>query len=83
MQKVIRSHNPHPKYAYVLNYDCLSTSYVSFVSALEYAFICKSTSETMTDPNWRQEMVEEMVALHLNNTCAIATLTSEKTTMGF
>lgn len=52
------------KYVCVLNYDCLSTSYVSFVYALDFVFTPKSTGEVMTDPNWRQSMVKEMDALH-------------------
>lgn len=68
LQKDSWHHHPNPKYACVLNYDCLSTSYVYFVSNLDYVYIPKSTGEVMTDPNWRQVMVEEMIALPSNNT---------------
>ncbi|KAK2353155.1 putative mitochondrial protein [Trifolium repens] len=82
LRKGIRSRHPNPKYACVLNYDRLSTSYVSFVSALDYVSIPKSTGEAMTDPNWRQAMVEEMAALHSNNTWDIVSLPPHKTTVG-
>jgi transposase InsO family protein len=82
LRKGIRSHNPNPKYVCALNYDRLSTSYVSFVSALDSVSIPKSTGEAMTDPNWRQAMVEEMTALHSNNTWDIVPLPPDKTTVG-
>lgn len=44
--------------------------------------IPKSTGEVMTDPNWRQTIVEEMDALHSNNTWGIVTLPSDKITVG-
>ncbi|GAU43000.1 hypothetical protein TSUD_188740 [Trifolium subterraneum] len=83
LRKGIRSsRHPNPKYACVLNYDRLSTSYVSFVSALDSVSIPKSTGEAMADPNWRQAMVEEMAALHSNNTWDIVSLPPDKTTVG-
>ncbi|MCI39713.1 hypothetical protein A2U01_0060945, partial [Trifolium medium] len=36
----------------------------------------------MTDPNWRKAMVEEMAALHTNNTWDIVSLPPDKTTVG-
>ncbi|PNY17609.1 hypothetical protein L195_g014357 [Trifolium pratense] len=62
LRKGIWFRHPKPKYACVLNYDRLSTSYVSFVSTLDYVSIPKSKGEAMTDTNWRQAMVEEMAA---------------------
>lgn len=53
LRKGTRSCNPNPIYACVLNYDRLSTSYVSFVSALDSVSIPKSTGEAMADANWR------------------------------
>lgn len=44
--------------------------------------IPKSTCEAMADPNWHQTMVEEMTALHSNNTWDIITLTLDKTIVG-
>lgn len=43
--------------------------------------IHKSTGEAMTDPNWDQVMVEEMIVLHSNNTWDIITLPPDKTTV--
>jgi hypothetical protein len=82
LRKGIRALRPKPKYAYVLNYDRLSTSYVSFVSALDSMSIPKSTGEAMNDPNWHQAMVDEMVALHSINTWEILSLPSDKTRLG-
>lgn len=52
------------------------------MSALDFVSIPKSIGEATTDPNWFQTMVEEMVALHSNNTWDIVTLPSDKTTVG-
>lgn len=52
------------------------------MSALDSVSIPKSTGEAMTDPNWRQAMVEEMTALHSNNTWDIVPLPPDKTTVG-
>lgn len=82
LQKGIWSHHPNPKYASILNYDRLSTSYVSFVSAMDFVSIPKSICGVMTDPNCRQTMVKEMDALYSNNTWDIITLPLLKTTLG-
>lgn len=79
LRKNIWSHNPNPKYTRALNYVYLSTSYVSFVSAMDSMSITKPTCEAMIDPNWRQEMVEEICALHSNNIWDIVTLPPNKT----
>lgn len=44
--------------------------------------ITKSIGEAMTDPNWRQTMVEEMDVSHSNNTLYIVTLPLDKTIVG-
>lgn len=82
LRKDIRFHHLNPKYACVLSYECLSTSYVSFVSALDFMFIPKSTSEVMTNPNLCHAMVEEMATLRSNNTWGIVNLSPDKTTVG-
>ena len=46
-------------------------------------YIPKSTCEAMTNANWHQEMVEEIAALHSNNTWDIVPLPLDKTTVGF
>jgi hypothetical protein len=51
------------------------------MSALDSVSIPKSTGEAMTNANWRQAMVEEMAALHSNNTWDIVPLPPNKTTV--
>ena len=50
------------------------------MSVLDFVSIPKSIGEAMTDPNWRQAMVEEMDAFHSNNTWDIVPLRPDKTT---
>lgn len=52
------------------------------MSALDFVSIPKSIGEAMTDPNWHQEMVEEMDALHSNSTWDIVTLPPDTTIVG-
>lgn len=60
-----------------------STSYVSFVSALEDVYIHKSLGKAMIGTNWRQLLVEQKTTLHSNNTPDISSLPLDKTTMGY
>lgn len=67
--KGIQSYHPNPKYDYILNYERLFTSYVSFIYALDFVYVSKSTSESMD-------------ALHSNKTWDILYLPSYKITVG-
>lgn len=53
---------------------------MSFFSAINFVLIPNSIGELMIDPNWCQEMVEEMIALHSNKNWDIATLPPDKST---
>ena len=59
--------NPHPIYTF-LSYHRLSSSYFAFVSTLSSVSLPKSTSATLSHPGWGQAMVDEMAALHSNDT---------------
>lgn len=50
---------------------------------MDYVSIPKYTFEAMTDDNWCQEMVEEMLALQLNNTMDIISTFTYKTVLGY
>lgn len=76
--KGTQSRNHNPIYACVSNYDIQSTSYVSFVSALDYVSIPKSIGETLNDANWHQATLEEIATLHSYNSWDIIPLTLEK-----
>jgi len=76
------SGNRNPLYAFSINYDCLSLSYFSVVSSLDSVSIPKTIDEAMTDPGWCQAMVEEMAALHSNDTWELVPLTPGKKTVG-
>lgn len=69
LRKCIRYHNPNLKYPCILNYECLFTLYVSFISTLNFMYISMPTCEVMI----------ELVALYLNNTWEIVLLSPNKT----
>ncbi|RVW96741.1 Retrovirus-related Pol polyprotein from transposon TNT 1-94 [Vitis vinifera] len=74
LQKGNRStRNPHPIYNF-LSYHRLSSFYSVFVSTLSFVSLPKSTSETLSHPEWRQAMVDEMAALHSNGTWDLVSL---------
>lgn len=68
-------------YAFTIIYDCLSPSYFSFVSSLDFVSISKTTCEAMVDPSWSQEMVE-MATLHSNGTWELGPLPPGKQIVG-
>lgn len=76
------SRNPNPIYACHLDYHQLSPSYSAFVVSLDSVSIPKTTGEAMSDPGWRQAMVDEMAALHSNGTWDLVPLPDGKTTVG-
>ncbi|RVW39488.1 Retrovirus-related Pol polyprotein from transposon TNT 1-94 [Vitis vinifera] len=73
--------NPHPIYNF-LSYHRLSSPYSAFVSAISSVSLPKSTQETLSNPGWRQAMVDEMTALHSNGTWDLVVLPSGKSTVG-
>ena len=50
--------------------------------SLDSVSITKTTGEAMSDPGWRQAMVDEMAALHSNGTWDLVPLPDGKTTLG-
>ncbi|KAJ9677635.1 hypothetical protein PVL29_022557 [Vitis rotundifolia] len=82
VRKGIRStRNPHPIYNF-LSYHRLSSPYSAFVSAISSVSLPKSTHEALSHPGWRQAMVDEMAALHSNDTWDLVVLPSGKSTVG-
>ncbi|RVW94848.1 Retrovirus-related Pol polyprotein from transposon TNT 1-94 [Vitis vinifera] len=73
--------NPHPIYNF-LSYHRSSSPYSAFVSAISSVSLPKSTHEALSHPSWRQEMVDEMAALHSNGTWDLVVLPSGKSTVG-
>ncbi len=59
--------NPHP-ICNCLSYHCLSPSYYTFVSTLSNIPIPKTVREALEHPWWHNAMIEEMTALHDNET---------------
>ena len=57
------THNPHPIYNF-LTYHHLSSPYSAFISTLSFVSLLKTLHEALSHPGWKQEMVEEMAALH-------------------
>ena len=73
--------NPHPIYNF-LSYHRLSSPYSAFVSTISFVSLPKSTLEALFHPGWRQAMVDEMTALHSNDTWDLVVLPSSKSTVG-
>ena len=83
LRKGIRSsRNPNPRYACILNFERLSPSYSAFVTSLDSVSIPKTPGEAMTDPGWRQAMIDEMAALHGSGTWDLVPLPPVKFTVG-
>ena len=73
--------NPYPIYNF-LSYHRLSPSYTAFVSSLSSVSTPKNLREALTDPRWRQAMVDEMNALHSTGTWDLVPLPPGKSTVG-
>ncbi|RVX10877.1 Retrovirus-related Pol polyprotein from transposon TNT 1-94 [Vitis vinifera] len=73
--------NPHPIFNF-LSYHRLSSPYFAFISAISSVSFPKSTPEALSHPGWRQAMVDEMTALHSNDTWDLVVLPSGKSTVG-
>ena len=65
-----------------LSYHRLSSFYSIVVSTLSSVSFPKSTSEAFSHPGWRQAMVDEMVALHSNDTWDLVSLPPGKSIVG-
>ena len=65
-----------------MSYHQLSSSYSAFVSAISSVSLPKSTHEALSHLGWQQAMVDEMVALHSNDTWDLVVLPSGKSTVG-
>ena len=64
IQKGIRSsRNPHLIYNF-LTYHRLSSPYSASISTLSSISLPKSVQEALSNPGWKQAMVEEMATLH-------------------
>lgn len=72
------SRNPNAIYACILIYQKLSPPYFAFDSVS----IPKTTGKAMSNPGWRQAMVDEITALHSNGTWDLVPLPDGKTTVG-
>ncbi|KAJ7959763.1 Retrovirus-related Pol polyprotein from transposon TNT 1-94 [Quillaja saponaria] len=67
---------PYPIYTF-LSYHRLSSPYYAFVSSLSSIYVPKSTSDALAHPGWRHAMIDEMNALHTNETFShVAKITS-------
>ena len=75
------SRNPHPIYNF-LTYHRLYSPYSAFISTLSSISLPKTLHETLSHPGWKQEMVEEMVALYSTGTWDLVTLSAGKSPVG-
>ena len=73
--------NPHPIYNF-LSYHHLSPSYSSFVFSLSSYFVPSNVHEALSQPGWRQAMIDEMQALEHSGTWELVPLPPGKKTMG-
>ena len=73
--------NPHPIYNF-LSYHRLSSTYSAFVSTISTVSLPKNTNEALSHPGWRQAMVDEMAALHSNDTWDLVVLPVGKFPVG-
>ena len=80
--KGIRStRNPHPIYTF-LSYHRLSAPYFAFVSTLSSVPLPRNVHEALSDPGWKQAMIDEMAALHSSGTWDLVPLPPGKSTVG-
>lgn len=67
IRKGVRNCTKHPLAKFV-SYHRLSPTHISFLTSLDSIVIPKSVEEALKDPNWKEAMLEEMRALHKNQT---------------
>ena len=75
------SRNPHPIYNF-LSYHHLSSPFCAFLSSLSSISVPKTVSEALSDPGWRQTMVDERTALLSNGTWDLVPLPLGKSLVG-
>ena len=75
------SHNPHHIYNF-MTYHHLSFPYFFFVSTLSFVYVPQTVHEALSHQDWKQAMVEEMIALHSSGSWDLVTLPPGKTLVG-
>ncbi|RVW53002.1 Retrovirus-related Pol polyprotein from transposon RE1 [Vitis vinifera] len=73
--------NPHPIYNFLSIIDYLHPILLLFLLYPLFLFH-RSTHEALSHPGWRQAMVDEMTALHSNDTWDLVVYPSGKSTVG-
>lgn len=80
-RKGVRSCTQHPISKFV-SYSRLSPSHNVFVSKLASVSVPNNVQEALTDPEWKHAMLEEMKALHKNNTWEVVEIPKGHKTVG-
>ncbi|XP_057495256.1 retrovirus-related Pol polyprotein from transposon TNT 1-94 isoform X3 [Actinidia eriantha] len=80
-RKGVRSCTQHPISKFV-SYSRLSPSHNVFVSKIASVFVPNNVQEALTDPKWKHAMLEEMKALHKNNTWEVVEIPKGHKTVG-
>ena len=75
------SHNSHHNFNF-LTYHRLSSPYSAFIFTLYSVYLPKTVHETLSHLDWKQAIVEEMVALHSTGTWDLVTLLISKSPVG-
>lgn len=65
-----------------VSYHALSHSFRSFFSSLDLVFVPHSVQEALSQPNWRNAIVEEMDTLEKNHTWELVDLPKGKIVVG-
>ena len=65
-----------------MSYNHLSVSSCSFIASLDSISLPKTVHEALSHPGWRSAMVEEMNALHQNDTWDLVHLPEGKKAIG-
>ena len=81
LRKGTRACTKYPLSKFV-SYSHLSPSYRAFVSKLDSVSIPNHVQEALSNPNWKNAIVEEMKAVHKNGTWKLAELPRGKKTVG-
>ncbi len=79
LRKGVRSCSQYSISNYI-SYRNLSPRYHSFVSQLSSIYIPYSVQNALTDSKWKDATIEEMIALHKNNTWELVKLPEGKKT---
>ena len=66
-----------------MSYHRLSSPYSAFVSAISFVSLPKNTNEALSHLGWRQEMVDEIAALHSTGTWDLVILPFGKFPVGY